>query len=61
MMEWKILYTIIAGTILGIVSYKSYDTNQLVHYIVDLYGWYPVIIFDVLWIVTFVILLHSVE
>lgn len=61
MMEWKILYTIIAGTILGIVSYKSYDTNQLVHYIVDLYGWYPVIIFDVLWIVTFIILLHSVE
>lgn len=61
MMEWKILYTIVAGIILGIVSYKSYDTNQLVHYMVDLYGWYPVIIFDVLWIITFVILLHSVE
>lgn len=49
----KITAIVCIALILATVTWIGYYTNWLVHVIVTLYGWYPVILFELLILVVF--------
>lgn len=52
-MDIKIIAIVCIALILITITWIGYYTNWLVHVIVTLYGWYPVILFELLILVMF--------
>ena len=52
-MDIKITAIVFIALVLVIVTWIGYYTNWLIHVIVTLYGWYPVILFELLILVMF--------
>lgn len=52
-MDIKITAIVCIALVLVIVAWIGYYTNWLIHVIVILYGWYPVVIFELLILVMF--------
>lgn len=52
-MDIKITTIVCIALVLISITWIGYYTNWLVHVIVTLYGWYPVILFELLILVMF--------
>lgn len=52
-MDIKITAIVCTVLVLVTVTWVSYYTNWLIHVIVTLYGWYPVVLFELLILVMF--------
>lgn len=52
-MDIKITAIVCIALVLIIVTWIGYYTNWFIHGIVTLYGWYPVVIFELLILVMF--------
>lgn len=52
-MDIKITAIVCIALILTTVTWIGYYTNWLIHVIVTIYGWYPVILFELLILVMF--------
>lgn len=52
-MDIKITAIVYIALILITVTWIGYYTNWLIHVIVTIYGWYPVILFELLILVMF--------
>lgn len=52
-MDIKITAIVCTALVLVIVTWIGYYTNWLIHIIVTLYGWYPVVLFELLILVMF--------
>ncbi len=52
-MDIKITVIVCIALVLVIVTWIDYYTNWLIHVIVTLYGWYPVVLFELLILVMF--------
>lgn len=52
-MDIKITAIVFIALVLVIVTWIGYYTNWLIHVIVTLYSWYPVILFELLILVIF--------
>lgn len=53
MINIKITAIVCIELVLVTVTWASYYTNWLIHVIVTLYGWYPVVLFELLILVMF--------
>lgn len=52
-MDIKITAIICIALILVAVTWIGYYTNWLIHVIVTIYGWYPVVLFELLILIMF--------
>lgn len=52
-MDIKITAIVYIALVLIAVTWIGYYTNWLIHVIVTLYGWYPVVLFELLILVMF--------
>lgn len=52
-MDIKITAIVCIALVLVIVTWIGYYTNWLIHVIVTLYGWYPIVFFELLILVMF--------
>lgn len=52
-MDIKITAIVCIALVLVIVTWIGYYNNWLIHVIVTLYGWYPVVLFELLILVMF--------
>lgn len=52
-MDIKITAIVCIALILITITWIDYYTNWLIHVIVTLYGWYPVVLFELLILVMF--------
>ena len=52
-MDIKITAIVCIALVLVTITWIGYYTNWLIHVIVTLYGWYPVILFELLILIMF--------
>ncbi len=60
-MDIKITAIVCIALILVTVTWIGYYTNWLIHVIVTLYGWYPIVLFELLILVMFSALVITFE
>lgn len=60
-MDIKITAIVCIALILVTVAWIGYYTNWLIHVIVTLYGWYPVVLFELLILVMFSALVLTIK
>ncbi len=60
-MDIKITAIVCIALILITITWIGYYTNCLIHVIVTLYGWYPVVLFELLILVMFSALVITIK